>query len=305
MKFYSNGKLFILGEYFVLEGAKAFALPTKFGQFLDVFPIKTPVISWKSYDHDGKIWFNDDIAIKDIIECRCTSDDKIRQTLIDILHQAHLMNPTVLSENHGFLVETELTFPRNWGLGTSSTLLNNIAQWFDIDAFALLKNSFGGSGYDIACAQNDSPIVYQSQKNYPLVKPVEFTPDFTSHIYFVYLNAKRDSKEAIANFNQKKHKLTDEIALVSEMTDRLLTINDLATWIDFFKTYEQMLSKILDTPTIQAQLFADFDGLVKSLGGWGGDFVMVASEKNPIDYFKNKGFNIILTYDEMILNASK
>lgn len=305
MKFYSNGKLFILGEYFVLEGAKVFALPTKFGQFLDVFPIKTPVISWKSYDHDGKIWFNDDIAVKDIIECRYASDDKIRQTLIDILHQAHLMNPTVLSENHGFLVETELTFPRNWGLGTSSTLLNNIAQWFDIDAFALLKNSFGGSGYDIACAQNNSPIVYQSQKNFPLVKQVEFKPTFTSHIYFVYLNAKRDSKEAIVNFNQNKHKLTDEIALVSEMTDRLLTINDLATWIDFFKTYEQMLSKILDTPTIQKQLFPDFDGLVKSLGGWGGDFVMVASEKNPIDYFKNKGFDTILTYDEMILNASK
>lgn len=301
MKFYSNGKLFILGEYFVLEGAKVFALPTKFGQFLDGFPIKTPVISWKSYDYDGKIWFNDDIAVKDIIECRYASDDKIRQTLIDILHQAHLMNPTVLSENHGFLVETELTFPRNWGLGTSSTLLNNIAQWFDIDAFVLLKNSFGGSGYDIACAQNNSPIVYQSQKNFPLVKQVEFKPAFTSYIYFVYLNAKRDSKEAIVNFNQNKHKLTDEIAVVSEMTDRLLTIKDLTTWIDFFKTYEQMLSKILDTPTIQEQLFPDFDGLVKSLGGWGGDFVMVASEKNPIDYFKNKGFHTILTYDEMIL----
>ena len=38
MKFYSNGKLFILGEYYVLEGAKVFALPTKFGQYLSVFP---------------------------------------------------------------------------------------------------------------------------------------------------------------------------------------------------------------------------------------------------------------------------
>jgi hypothetical protein len=28
-KFYSNGKLLITGEYLVLDGAKAFALPTK------------------------------------------------------------------------------------------------------------------------------------------------------------------------------------------------------------------------------------------------------------------------------------
>ena len=32
--FYSNGKLLITGEYLVLDGAKAFALPTKFGQNL-------------------------------------------------------------------------------------------------------------------------------------------------------------------------------------------------------------------------------------------------------------------------------
>ena len=34
--FYSNGKLLITGEYVVLDGAKALALPTKFGQSLVV-----------------------------------------------------------------------------------------------------------------------------------------------------------------------------------------------------------------------------------------------------------------------------
>ena len=32
--FYSNGKLLITGEYVVLDGAKALALPTKYGQNL-------------------------------------------------------------------------------------------------------------------------------------------------------------------------------------------------------------------------------------------------------------------------------
>lgn len=301
MKFYSNGKLFILGEYYVLQGAKVFALPTKFGQSLDVFPISTTVLSWKSYDADGSVWYNDEIAVNDIISNKQSSDDKVRNTLIDILHQAHIMNPTVLQTN-GFLIETKLTFPRNWGLGTSSTLINNIAQWFQIDAFELLQRSFGGSGFDIACAQNNVPVTYQVKNNQPIVEQVVFNPTFKEHIYFLYLNQKRDSKEAIANFRKKQKNLTDEVGEVSKMTEELLKIQDLETFISFFKRYEQNLSAILETPTIQEQLFPDFDGLVKSLGGWGGDFVMVASKDNPINYFKEKGFEIIIKYQDMILN---
>lgn len=300
MKFYSNGKLFILGEYYVLEGAKVFALPTKFGQSLDVFPISTTVLSWKSYDADGSVWYNDEIAVNDIISNKQSSDDKVRNTLIDILHQAHIMNPTVLQTN-GFLIETKLTFPRNWGLGTSSTLINNIAQWFQIDAFELLQRSFGGSGFDIACAQNNVPVTYQVKNNQPIIDQVAFNPTFKDQIYFVYLNQKRDSKEAIANFRKKQKNLTDEVSEVSKMTEELLKIQDLETFISFFKRYEQNLSAILETPTIQEQLFPDFDGLVKSLGGWGGDFVMVASKENPINYFKEKGFEIIIKYQDMIL----
>lgn len=300
MEFYSNGKLFILGEYYVLEGAKVFALPTKFGQYLNVFPLKTKTLSWKSYDADGSVWYNDEIAVNDILSNNQSSDDKVRNTLIDILHQAHLMNPSTL-ENNGFLVETKLTFPRNWGLGTSSTLINNIAQWFQVDAFELLQKSFGGSGFDIACAQNNTPVTYQVVNKQPIVEQVTFNPSFKEHIYFVYLNKKRDSKDAIANFRKKQKNLSAEIQQVSQMTDELLQIQDLPFFIDFFKKYEQNLSEILETPTIQNELFPDFIGLVKSLGGWGGDFVMVASEENPTEYFKQKGYNIIISYSDMIL----
>jgi len=300
MEFYSNGKLFILGEYYVLEGAKVFALPTKFGQYLNVFPLKTKTLSWKSYDADGSVWYNDEIALKNILSNNQSSDDKVRNTLIDILHQAHLMNPSML-ENNGFLVETKLTFPRNWGLGTSSTLINNIAQWFQIDAFKLLQKSFGGSGFDIACAQNNTPVTYQVINNEAIVEQVSFNPSFKDQIYFVYLNKKRDSKDAIANFRKKQKNLSAEIKQVSQMTDELLQIQDLETFVSFFKTYEQNLGEILEIPTIQKELFPDFNGLVKSLGGWGGDFVMVVSDHNPTEYFKNKGYNIIITYNDMIL----
>ena len=300
MEFYSNGKLFILGEYYVLQGAKVFALPTKFGQYLSVFPIQSKVLSWKSYDDDGSVWYNDDIAIADVLSNNQTSTDKVRNTLIDILHQAHQANPTVLS-NGGFVVETKLTFPRNWGLGTSSTLINNIAQWFQIDAFQLLDKSFGGSGFDIACAQHNAPVTYQKKGSEIAVEEVLFNPAFKENIYFVYLNQKRDSKDAIANFRKKQKNLTNEIIEVSKMTDDLLSITDLNHFINFFKKYESNLGGILEVPTIQEQLFPDFEGLVKSLGGWGGDFVMVASHQNPESYFKSKGYSTIISYNDMIL----
>ena len=61
------------------------------------------------------------------------------------------------------------------------------------------------------------------------------------------------------------------------------------------------MSLILELQTVQEVLFDDFDGVIKSLGAWGGDFVMVISKVNPTAYFTNKGFTIVIPYKDMIL----
>ncbi|MCI4443428.1 MAG: hypothetical protein JHC39_07985, partial [Lentimicrobium sp.] len=193
-EFYSNGKLLITGEYLVLDGAKAFALPTKFGQNLIVEKGIPQEIQWTSFDADGSIWFEDTFSFAAISNKIITGKTSVRNTLIEILHEGYLLNPDFLSQGEGYSVRTQLSFPRNWGLGTSSTLINNIAQWLAIDAFVLLNNSFGGSGYDIACAQNDSPILYHLDNGKPIVEKVIFAPEFSEKIYFVYLDKKQSSK---------------------------------------------------------------------------------------------------------------
>src|SRR5690606_17098005 len=55
--FYSNGKLLLTGEYVVLDGAVALAVPTTLGQSLMVEPIGEPKIEWQSLDAQGNIWF--------------------------------------------------------------------------------------------------------------------------------------------------------------------------------------------------------------------------------------------------------
>ena len=86
--FYSNGKLLITGEYLVLDGAKAFALPTKFGQNLIIEEAEGQIIHWKSVDSDGSIWFEDTIPFLSIVRKERFDDAKnIKNTLIEILHR--------------------------------------------------------------------------------------------------------------------------------------------------------------------------------------------------------------------------
>ena len=302
-KFYSNGKLLITGEYLVLDGAKAFALPTKFGQNLIVEKGSNKEFYWKSYDSDSSIWFEDTILFSEITAAEKTEEDSIRATLIKILQEAYLLNSHYINESNGFKITTQLNFPRNWGLGTSSTLINNIAQWLEIDAFSLLNNSFGGSGYDIACAQNNNPIVYILDRGKPIVEKVVFDPVFTSNIYFVYLNRKQSSKTAIAAYHRnKKNNLAETIAKIDCITQEILIASNVQSFAKAITKHELAISAIIETPTVKDTLFPDFTGVIKSLGACGGDFVMVISEDNPAEYFAAKGYETIVTYEDMILS---
>jgi mevalonate kinase len=254
--FYSNGKLLITGEYLVLDGAKAFALPTKMGQNLIIEEGDNKEINWKSYDFDESIWFEDTLLFSDISKEVNPENESVKNTLTTILHEAFKLNPDFILNSDGYTITTELGFPKSWGLGTSSTLINNIAQWLNIDAFTLLKNSFGGSGYDIACAQNDSPIVYKLEQGNPTVEKVSFNPDFTDNLYFVYLNKKQSSKSAIAAYNMnKKNNLPRTIALNDIITSEVLNAATLPSFATAIQKHEVQMSNILETQTIKNLCF--------------------------------------------------
>ena len=299
--FYSNGKLLITGEYLVLDGAKALALPTKFGQYLTVSSVENQEIHWTSLDNDKSIWFQETISFSEIIKYKKSENQSVKSTLVEILHEAFLLNPKFINSSEGYRISTELTFPKLWGLGTSSTLINNISQWLQIDAFLLLKNSFGGSGYDIACAQNNTAILYQLENGLPKVEKVNFNPNFTDSIYFVYLNKKQSSKTAIENYYKNQKNLEADFPVINEITTAVLNSNSLEEFCNLLDKHEEVMSKILELPAVKDSLFSDFDGTIKSLGAWGGDFVMAVSKENPTAYFENKGYKTIISNKDMIL----
>jgi len=308
MNFYSNGKLLLTGEYLVLDGAQSLAMPTKFGQDLIIEKIKEPQIIWASFTHEADCWFE---AVFDLPKLRlssCTfnsdkegSAEMIAETLLEILQEAKRLNPDFLKTDGGFIVKTKLTFPRNWGLGSSSTLINSVASWANIDAFQLLWNSFKGSGYDIACAQNNTPILYQIESDKPVVKTVEFNPYFKSNIFFIHLNQKQDSKEGIAKFRETDKDLSSQIKRISEITNEFLNASSIQDFNKLIVEHEQIISSIIKIKPVKEILFPDYFGEIKSLGAWGGDFILATGNQKTPAYFKNKGYDTILTFSEMIL----
>ena len=307
-EFYSNGKLLLTGEYFVLDGAKALAVPTTCGQDLVIEPINEPQLIWNSYTNEGACWLE---AIFDLPKLRLVSatfdsekdggNDKLAENLKQILVEAKKLNPTFLNSEKGFKVKTTLTFPKNWGLGTSSTLINNIANWAAVNPYELLKITFGGSGYDIACAQNNVPIIYSNNGINPLIEKVNFNPSFKENLYFVYLNKKQNSREGIKRFNELKGNLTSEVEQISVLTNEFLLCENLNNFEKLLKEHEQLVSKTIQLKPVQEELFSDYFGQTKSLGAWGGDFMLATGNEDTPNYFNKKGFQTVIPYSEIII----
>ena len=66
MRLYSNGKLLISGEYVILDGALSLAVPTLFGQYLEILKVDSKYIKWTSKNSNGKVWFQCKIYRKNL-----------------------------------------------------------------------------------------------------------------------------------------------------------------------------------------------------------------------------------------------
>jgi len=287
----------LTGEYVVLDGATALAIPTKYGQYLEISASEKKGIHWKSIDKNGSVWFEDFFEIRNF-EAK-NSGNTTSKTVSKMLLEAKKLNSNFFLENEGIKVTTKLDFPRDWGLGTSSTLINNVAQWAGVDGFALLANSFGGSGYDIAAAKSDSPILYELKNGNPEFRKVHIPWDFTDSLFFVHLNKKQDSKEGIARYRNASvdEKTTQRI---SDISNKLLMCYSLLDFEKLMDAHEEIISEIINLPPIKKQLFSDYPNTIKSLGAWGGDFVLVTGAESEMDYFRKKGYSTIVPYTEMI-----
>jgi mevalonate kinase len=301
--FYSKGKLLLSGEYVVLHGARALAVPLKRGQQMTAGPARIPgIIDWRT-EVEGQEWFSAVFSLDDF-EVLETQDENTGRFVSDLLRACALLRPELKDAARGYSLYHEIDFDIRWGLGSSSSLVSNLAAWLEIDPWTLYRKVFHGSGYDLFCARAEGAILYSLEDDRPVVAPVNFKPSFTGQLYFVYLGRKQDSQESVRQFTIRVHSDDQLIRKISELTEAFTIAATLDEFEAVMRVHEVALSQVLGLPRVKTQFFADFDGEVKSLGAWGGDFVMVATampEKDVRDYFVSRGMPVIFRYEQLVL----
>lgn len=295
-KYKSAGKLLLTGEYVVMDGALSLAFPAKQGQTLEVEKIedRKSLIDWKAYDYTKNIWFECIINYYKE-EVVCQNNENSAEILINIFKELKNLNKDLFIDNASYNCNTFLDFPRDWGLGTSSTLINNFSLWSQVDPYFLLDKTFGGSGYDIACANASSFITYQQINENKKIQKVEISSEILKDLYFVHLNQKQNSREGIKLYKNKDKDLK-LIDTISSITRKIIDSQKIEEFSKLLQEHENLISSFLGIPTIKSQLFPDYKGFIKSLGAWGGDFIMVQRTENMEKYFLNKGFSTIYPY---------
>jgi mevalonate kinase len=295
----ANGKLLLTGEYLVLCGAKAIALPLKVGQQLMVTEENSSgSIHWQAI-YDKKAWFSCELNPEDFSILNTSQPEKA-ESLCQIFKTIKILNPE-FAPQAGMKFETTLESNPEWGFGSSSTLISLLSQWAGIDPFELNELVFNGSGFDIACATADGPIFYTRNKP---VETISLNYPFTDQLFLVYSGIKKKTAAEVSTFLKERKVSAQVIDEGSALTDEFSRCSDLNEFNLLIRQHEALIGNLIGRLPIKSEFFPDFKGEIKSLGAWGGDFFL-ASTLMPFSgvkkYFENKGLTTVFRWDDLIL----
>lgn len=295
----ANGKLLLTGEYLVLHGAKAIAMPLNVGQQMVVsHDDSTQNIRWQALYGD-QLWFSCELEPNDF-SILATTDTEKSATLIRILQAIRSLNPD-FSLAPGIQFKTTIEANPEWGIGSSSTLLSLLSRFADVDPFLLNERVFQGSGFDIACATADGPIFYT--RNQPS-EPVSLDYPFADQLFLVYSGQKKGTAREVQSFLKERPVSEQQIADMNALSEEFAVCTNQEDFNRLIEIHESMIGKILDQIPVKAQFFPDFDGAIKSLGAWGGDFWLVSTALPFLKvkkYFVNKGLDTVFKWSDLIL----
>ncbi len=301
MKFFSRGKLLISGEYLVLKGATALALPLKKGQSMQVSRSGDEGLTWESRQY-GEPWFRA-VFRRPFFEVAETTEQGVADNLARHLQALTAMKPGAESMMYGRRVITDLGFDRQWGFGSSSSLVSNLAYWAGVDPFRLHRRVSEGSGYDVVLAREDGPVFFTLKRQTYQKQEVDLPRNVTRYLYFVYLGAKQDSSVQVSQFLAGGRSYRVEKRMITELGRHMANAGTVEDFGFYMKEHEQVISSILKVPTLKEGIFSDLPGEAKSLGAWGGDFALLTwkgTRAGLMEYLSTRGLNIFFSYHELI-----
>lgn len=271
----------LAGEYAVMCGVEALALPVRAGQWQHVWEMPAKGVSklvWQSKDADGGVWFECRVDT-DIMHVSETTSETYSDTLLRLLFCIKEQKPELFLHKN-IRIETECEFNRSFGLGSSSTLVCNLAKWSGVNAHLLQERAFGGSGYDVAVGNLGRPLVYWLENNEPNWSSWQLPPDFTHDWYLAFPGEKQNSRDSLAGVKAQLDKISSDVALLQQMNACIQAIKSprsLPMLEAMLEMWQALLSQRLDLPRPYETLGLSpvKGGLCKYLGAWGGDVLLI------------------------------
>lgn len=297
------------GEYLVLGGAHALVLPLKFGQKLIIQEDQDKNgkrLLWTS-TYQNSSWFEAEFDFQSMHIIH-SSNEISANYILKILKGIHSIQPEHFEKYSCLMIQADLGFNPQWGFGSSSTLISNLAQWARIDPLKLSQLVSKGSGFDIAAAAQKGPFIYHKSITDYKIQQVEFNPPFADKILFVYLGNKQNTEQEVFKFLSLIKPNQSLIQQISSITKEIVNTKDQGEFETLIQEHERYLSEYLIRRPVKDLLFPDFDGTAKSLGAWGGDFVMMTSKRGGDymhTYLNKRNYATILQFDEIVLQASQ
>jgi len=299
---YAHGKLLISAEYMVLHGSRALGVPLQLGQVLRRTRSADPAkFSWKAFDRD-RLWF--DATIDPLHMKIISTNDPVKAAYLCQLFKACIeLMPSFQEDLFKWDVETHLEFSPEWGFGSSSSLTALLSEWAEVNPLELHFMISEGSGYDVACAISDGPIHYWLRDGEPHYQHISFKPPFADHLYFAWLGSKQQTARHLSSVADRLRPGYETIHRFSRLTEEMTHAAELSHFQSLMEEHEEILSGLLGMEKIAGSKFPDLQGSVKSLGAWGGDFVMIASalpENELYDYLYRRKIEVIFRYHDLV-----
>lgn len=299
--FRAHGKLLLSAEYMVMHGSEALAIPLNKGQLLQIS--RTPDrdrFTWRAFE-DEQEWFSVTLhpGSMQIIE---TSDRETASQLMILFEACIELQPAFQKELFFKEALTTLQFSREYGFGSSSTLIALMAEWAEVNPLDLHFMVSDGSGYDVACALADGPILYKLRDQSPHYRHIPFHPDFSDQLYFAWQGRKQPTASHLESISGTFMPGYEQIHYFSQLTTEMVESTTLEGFRKVMEEHEKVLSDILGMEPVSKEFF-DLPGSVKSLGAWGGDFIMIASdapEKEVVSYLEQKGIKMWYHYNDLV-----
>lgn len=299
---FSRGKVMLAGEYFVLMGSKAIALPLQFGQHLEATFVESGPheVLWKTFQGESQIMeFN--FSMADITQRKYNPEGN-RGYVLKLLRAARRANPEFLSSEGLTIVETRIDTALKNGLGMSSSLISNLGYLANVDPFRLNRMVSKGSGYDVAAARASGSIVYQKGCSEPVIQQIDLPSQISSQLFLVHLNKKENTDTSISLYLRLLRNKRKAFVEMNTIIDAMLMSREIKEFGLLMEKHDAFLSKVLNRKSVKELYFDDFEGWIKSSGAWGGDYILAATEAGESDvkaYFGEKGFKSVYKLDQL------